>query len=183
MVYQEVTPPCRSSAALFVLLVAVSLLLSGCMGSQALSQGSIASARQPGDKMVQTPEKTKEKYACTLSKKRMLKLEEVQIVPEIVTPGKEINQRLQYAFCPLTPSETLKGNITRTVLFKGREVFRDTTAYEFKPGTWTVDVFIGIPKDAGSGIYAIDIALRYGNETLQESNAFIVRGPKSSNAD
>ena len=74
MVYQEVIPPCRPSTALFVLLVAVSLLLSGCMGSQALSQGIIAPTRQPGDKMVQTPEKTKEKYACTLSKKRMLKL-------------------------------------------------------------------------------------------------------------
>jgi len=180
MVYQEVTPPCRPSAAFFVLLVAVSLLLSGCKGSHALSQGIITPTRQPGDKMVQTPEKTREKYACTLSKKRMLKLEEVQIVPEIVTPGKEINQRLQYAFCPLTPSETLKGNITRTVLFKGREVFRDTTAYEFKPGTWTVDVFIGIPKEAGSGIYAVNIALRYGNETLKESNAFIVKSPKPS---
>jgi hypothetical protein len=106
----------------------------------------------------------------------MLKLEEVQIVPDIVTAGKEINQRLQYAFCPFTPSETLKGNITRTVLFKGKAVFRDTTAYEFKPGTWTVDVFIGIPKEAGNGIYEVNVALRYGNETLTQSNAFIVKG-------
>src|SRR2546428_458040 len=109
MVYQEVTPTCRLSAALFLLLVAVSLLLSGCMDSlKAVSQGIIASAREPGDKMVRTLEKTKEKYACTLYTKRMLKLEEVQVLPEIVTHGKEINQRIQYAFCPFTPSETLK---------------------------------------------------------------------------
>ena len=177
MVYQEVTPKCRLSAALFILLVAVSLMLSGCMDSlKAVSQGTIASTRQPGDKMVHTPEKTKEKYACALYTKRMLKLEEAQVLPEIVTPGKEINQRIQYAFCPFTPSETLKGSITRTVLFKGREVFRDTTAYEFKSGTWTVDVFIGIPKEAGSGVYAVNVALQYENETLEESNLFIVKG-------
>ena len=177
MVYQEVTPTCRLSAALFLLLVAVSLLLSGCMDSlKAVSQGIIASAREPGDKMVRTLEKTTEKYACALYTKRMLKLEEVQVLPEIVTHGKEINQRIQYAFCPFTPSETLKGSITRTVLFKGSEVFRDTAAYEFKPGTWTVDVFIGIPKEAGSGVYTVNVALRYENETLEESNALIVKG-------
>ena len=177
MVYQEVTPTCRLSAALFLLLVAVSLLLSGCMDSlKAVSQGIIASAREPGDKMVRTLEKTKEKYACALYSKRMLKLEEVQVLPEIVTHGKEINQRIQYAFCPFTPSETLKGSITRTVLFKGSEVFRDTTAYEFKPGTWTVDVFIGIPEEAGGGVYTVNVALRYENETLEESKALIVKG-------
>ena len=136
-----------------------------------------ASTRNPGDKMVRSPEKTKEKYACAPYNKRRLQLEEVQLFPDRVMPGTEINQRIQYAFCPLTPSEILKGSITRTVLFKGNQVFRDTTAYEFKPGTWTVDVFIGIPKEAGSGVYALNIALQYGNETLKESNSFIVKGP------
>jgi len=99
MVYQEVTPTCRLSAALFLLLVAVSLLLSGCMDSlKAVSQGIIASAREPGDKMVRTLEKTKEKYACALYSKRMLKLEEVQVLPETVTHGKEINQHIQLGF-------------------------------------------------------------------------------------
>ncbi len=183
MVYQEVTPKCWLSDALFLLLVAVSLMLSGCavveqpMDSlKAVSQGIIASMRKQGDKMVRTPDKTKEKYACSPYRKNMLKLEEVQVLPGIVTPGKEINQRIQYAFCPFAPSETLQGSIARTVLFKGNEVFRDTTAYEFKPGTWTVDVFIGIPKEAKSGVYAINIALQYGNETLKESNSFIVKG-------
>jgi hypothetical protein len=61
------------------------------------------------------------------------------------------------------------------VLFKGREVFQDTTNYEFKPGTWTVDVFIGIPKEAGGGVYALAVALQYGNETLKERNSFVVK--------
>ena len=183
MVYQKVTPKFQSSAALFILLVAASLMLSSCavveqpMDSiRTVSQNIIASTRKQGDKMVRTPEKTKEKYACVPYNKRMLKLEEVQVLPDVVTPGKEINQRIQYAFCPFVPSEILKGSITRAVLFKGNEIFRDTTVYEFKPGTWTVDVFIGIPKEAQSGVYALNIALQYGNETLKESNSFIVKG-------
>jgi hypothetical protein len=172
MVYQEMTPKFRPSAALFILLVAVSLMLSGC----AVYQGIIADTRKPGDKMMRTPEKTKEKYACVSYGKRMLKLEEVQILPDVVASGKEINQRIQYAFCPFAPSETLKGSIIRTVLFKGNKVFQDTTAYEFKPGTWMVEVFIGIPKEAQSGVYVLNIALQYGNETLKGSNAFTVKG-------
>ena len=54
-------------------------------------------------------------------------------------------------------------------------MFRDTTNYEFKPGTWTVDVFIGIPKEAVSGVYALDVALRYENQTLKKSNSFMVK--------
>ena len=183
MVYQKVTPTFQLSASFFLLLIAVFLILSGCAvveqpmeSIRTVSQNIIVSTRKQGDKMVRTPEKTKEKYACVPYKKRMLKLEEVQILPDTVTPGKEINQRIQYAFCPFVPSETLKGSITRSVLFKGNEMFRDTTAYEFKPGTWTVDVFIGIPKEATGGVYALNIALQYGNETLKESNSFTVKG-------
>jgi hypothetical protein len=178
MVYQEVTPPCRLSAVRLLLLVAGALLLSGCMDSlRAVSQGIMASTRQPGDTMVHTLEKTQEKYACVLAHTRRLTLEAVQVLPERVKPGTEINQRLQYAFCPLRSLDMLKGSITRTVRFKGRAVFRDITAYAFKPGTWTVDVFIGIPQDAGSGVYAVSVALQYDYETLEGSNIFLVKGP------
>jgi len=126
-------------------------------------------------KMVRTLEQTKEKYACASYRKTMLQLEDVQILPAMTIPGKEINQRIRYALCPFTPSSTLKGSITRTVLFKGKQLFRDTTDYDLKPGTWTIDVFIGIPKEAVSGMYTLDVALRYENQTLKTSNSFIVK--------
>jgi len=172
MVHQEVAPKCWSSAALFLgrVLIALSLTLSGCAASQRL----IVSMRQPGEKMMRTPEKTQEKYACAPYRKTMLHLEDVQVLPEVVTPGKEINHRMRYAFCPFTPSGLLQGRITRTVLFKGKPMFRDTTDYAFKPGTWTVDVFIGIPQEAESGVYALDVTLRYEKHTLKESRSFIV---------
>src|SRR5437870_3703673 len=153
-VYQKVTPKFWLSAPVFlsVVLAILSLTLSGCVA-----------VHKPGEKIVRTPEETKETYTCAAYRKTMLHLEDVQVLPDIVTPGKEINQRIRYAFCPLTPSSTLKGSITRTVLFKGKQMFCDTTNYEFKPGTWTVDVFIGIPKEAARGVYALDVALRYEN--------------------
>src|SRR2546427_6077514 len=71
-------------------LVVLSLVLVGC--------SSIASMRKPGEKMVRTPEETKEKYACAPYRKTLLQLEDVQVLPEMVMPGKEINHRIRYAF-------------------------------------------------------------------------------------
>jgi hypothetical protein len=188
MVYQEMTSECDSSAAAFlhVVRVVVLLALSGCAAMEHMnpiddlkvaSQGVMASMRKQGEKMVRTPEQTREKYACAPYSKTMFQLEEVEVLPGVVTPGKEINQRIRYAYCPLTPSGTLKGKIIRAVLFKGEEVYHDTTDHEFKPGTWTVDVFIGIPREAASGVYALDLTLRYAGQTLKESNSFVVKGP------
>ena len=187
MVYQEMTPKFGLLAPgfLYVVRVAVLLTLSGCAAIENIkpidnlkvaSQSVIASMRKQGEKMVRTPEQTKEKYACAPSSKTMFRLEEVEVLPAVVTPGKEINQRIRYAYCPLTPSGTLKGRIVRAVLFKGEELYHDTTDYEFKPGTWTVDVFIGIPKEAASGVYALNVTLRYEGQTLKESNSFVVKG-------
>ena len=165
-VYQKVTPKLWPLARVFlsILLYILLLTLSSCV-----------TTHKPGERMVRTPEETKGKSTCTPYSKTMLQLEDVQVSPDIVTPGKEINQRIRYAFCSLTPSSTLKGSITRIVLFEGKQMFRDTTNYEFKPGTWTVDVFIGIPQEAVSGVYALDVALRYDNQTLKKSNSFIVK--------
>jgi hypothetical protein len=174
MVYQEVTANVWRLVSVFFsgVLVVFSLTLSSC----AVAQDIIVSRRKAGEQMVHTPQKTQEKYGCAPYRQAMLQLEEVQVLPDVVTPGKEINQRIRYAFCPMTPSGILKGSITRVVLFKGKEVFRDSTNYEFKPGTWTVDVFIGIPQEAGSGVYALDVALRYEKQLLKRSNSFIVKG-------
>jgi hypothetical protein len=165
-VYQEVTPKFWLSAPVFlrVLRATLTLTMSSCV-----------TTHKPGERIVRTYEETKGKYTCTPYRKTILQLEDIRILPDIVTPGKEINQKIRYAFCSLTPSSTLKGSITRTVLFKGKQMFRDTTNCEFKPATWTIDVFIGIPKEAVSGVYALDVTLRYENQTLKKSNSFIVK--------
>jgi hypothetical protein len=187
MVHQEMKAtawvPLR--IVLHTVLVVFGLTLGGCASMETIkpvdtlkgiSQRFRASLRKQGEKKVLTPEQTQAKYACPSSRETRLYLEEVQILPEVVSPGKELNQRIRYALCRATASGTLKGSITRAVSFNGEEMFRDVTNYEFKAGTWIVDVFIGIPQEAVSGAYSLDTALKYSGQTLRESDVFIVKG-------
>src|SRR4030095_5642410 len=75
MVYQEIAPKCGRLTPIFLHLVRVALLLalSGCATMENMnpiddlkvaSQSVMASMRKQGEKMVRTPEQTKEKYAC-----------------------------------------------------------------------------------------------------------------------
>ncbi len=171
--------PGRFSLYLYIMLVISALILGGCKATttkiQELQQKFVRSMRKPGEKMVASPENTSKKYSCSPYKQTILVLEKAETIPSKVFPGEEINQRIRYALCPYTPSGTVRGEIIRTVLFKGETAFQDVTNYEFKPGTWTVDVFIEIPYDAQSGIYALEVVLTYSQKTTRESNTFIVK--------
>jgi hypothetical protein len=161
------------------MLVALLLLFAGCASTapvQRMYQTLAASMRKPGEKMVRTLEETQKEYSCAAYRKPVFKLEEVQVLPEIVTRGKEINQRLRYAFCPSTPAETLRGNVRRTVHSNGKVIFSDTASYEFKPGTWIIDAFIGVPEQARNGVYGADVVLQWKNQRLKGSGSFVVRG-------
>ena len=133
--------------------IALLLPLNGCT--------TVASTRKEGDTMVYGPEKTQEQYSCASAKRVILQLEEVQILPEVVPSEKEINHRIRYALCPYPRTEILGGDIVRVVRFNQRGVFRDAAFYQFKPGTWIVDAFIGIPKGARSSTYTIGTAMKY----------------------
>jgi hypothetical protein len=174
----------RSLLMLHTALVAFILIISGCVPVQTItpadtrqevSQKNHASARTQGEKKVLSPEQTQAKSACTSSRGALLYLEEVQVLPEVLAAGQEIHQRIRYAVCRAAAAGALKGSITRAVSFNGEEMFRDMTDYEFKPGTWTVDVFIGIPKAAGSGTYSLDTTLKSGRQTLREKDVFTVK--------
>jgi hypothetical protein len=128
-----------------------------------------------GDKMVSNPEKTQEKYSCISGKKDILQLEDLQIQPRIVSPGREINHRIQYAFCPISNNETAKGNIIRIVRTKQQELFRDVEDYEFKAGTWIVDAFIGIPNGTRDGMYTVETIVKYKKISIDATRSFIVR--------
>jgi hypothetical protein len=163
------------------ILIILTLNLCGCSATANLEvmwQRVLTSMRKQGEIMVRTPEKTHDKYSCEPYQKIVFQLEEIEILPTVISAGSELNQRIRYAFCPYTPSGTLKGSIVRTVLFKGAQISHDNADYEFKPGTWRIDVFIGIPEDAENGSYAIDTILRYGSETIKKTHSFVVKGRK-----
>jgi hypothetical protein len=130
--------------------------------------------RDPGENMARSPESTAEMYSCKPYTRNKLILEHAEVIPKRVSAGDEVNQRVRYAFCPYVPAGTVDGKIVRTVYFKGVSLFQDVSNYEFKPGTWTVDAFIIIPSDAQSGVYAIEVVLRYGGEVIRRSDTFTV---------
>ena len=158
-------------------LITLLLSLNGCSPVgyiKQVSQATVASTRKEGDKMVYGPERTQEQYACASAKRVILQLEEVQILPEVVSSGKEINHRIRYALCPFPRTEILGGDIIRVVRFDQREVFRDVAFYQFKPGTWTVDAFIGIPKEARGGIYTIETTIKYKKLAINDRKSITV---------
>ncbi len=176
----KVTSPRVGIPLWAVCVLALSLLpvLNGCAQTaeaikQAYERVKI-SMRDAGEKLVASPEETRAKYSCRRNQQQLV-LEKVEVLPETIYHGEEINQRIRYAFCPATPSGTVRGKIVRKVLYRGEVAFEDISDQEFKPGTWVVDAFITIPKEAQAGVYALEAVVTWGGETKRESSSFIVK--------
>ena len=137
-----------------------------------LSQKFVRSIRDPGDHLILSEEKTNLNYVCSKYKPNRLFIEKLEIVPSVITKGEEFNQRVQFALCS---KNTVNGTITRILKYKGNDIFSDSESYEFKPGTWAVDVFIEVPPDAEGGKYQFEITLKYGYKSSYKSESFIVQ--------
>jgi hypothetical protein len=125
--------------------------------------------------MVSAPEKTQGQYSCTTAKRVVFHIEDVQILPEVVSSGQEINHRVRYALCPFPRGEIVGGDIVRVVRLNQQELFRDVDIYQFKPGTWIVDALIGIPKEAQGGTYTIETIMKYKKISINNKKSFTVR--------
>ena len=169
----------------FIIIFMSSLISGGCAATmnrldqtvntiKELQQKFVRSIREPGEKMVVSPEKTSENHSCHPGRTTFI-LELTEVIPNTVSPGEEIDQRIRYAMCPHTPSDKLRGQIIRTVLYKGVSMFKDVTDYEFKPGSWTVDAFIQVPDDARSGVYLLEVVVKYSQTTTRRTNEFVVQ--------
>jgi len=142
---------------------------------QELEQKMVKSMRKSGEQLAASPDDTAKAHSCESGKENALFLELSEVLPERVSPGSEINHRLQVAFCPYAPSGTVKGAIVRRILHKGQATFADSAQHEFKPGTWTIDAFITIPKNAPGGIYALEVLVNYQGKSLKQTHNFVVK--------
>ena len=160
-------------------LAGSTLLLTACASAgdmmQELEQKAVKSTRKSGERLAASPDDTAKAHSCESGKENVIFLELSEVLPERVNPGSEINHRLQVAFCPYAPSGTVKGAIVRRVLHKGRVTFTDSAQHEFKPGTWTIDAFITIPKNAPAGIYAMEVLVSYQDKSLKQTHNFVVK--------
>ena len=155
--------------------LALCLLLNGC-ASQLVGKTRRA-LREPGERLLDLPERVASDYACATKLLPHLELERNEINPKRVRAGSELNHRIVYAMCPRASTEVVAGTFTTQVRFKGRIVMRDDVAgFEFKPGRWSVDTFVRLPEDAEKGVYALEIRFDEGNVHVDESLTFGVDG-------
>jgi hypothetical protein len=158
------------------LALVLCVMLSGCASSQLVGRMRRAS-RDPGQMLLDLPDKVEKRYAC---KERVLpwfKLERNEINPKRVEPGSQLNHRIEYALCPKSATAVVTGTLTTRVRFKGQVVkLEEIPDFEFKPGRWRVDAFVRLPESAEPGVYALEIHFAEGNVRINQSLTFGVDG-------
>jgi hypothetical protein len=148
--------------------------LSGC---SAIHQQIVAAARQPGDKLLSTPEQIAREPNCANRQQPFVQVESMEVLPEMVKAGGRINHRLIYAMCPLNKfTDTIKARVTRNMFFKGEPVARNVKdAVELKAGRWAIDSFFTLPPESPLGVYALEVSLEIpGGRTQKEVRSFVV---------
>lgn len=162
------------NVALGCLLLSIPLAVLSCSSVKGAGQRFMRSLRYPGEKQLISVEDTVKRYDCSSDKKKgKLIIEDIEVIPNPVSRDEEINQRIVYAFCPgKTPAS--KGKIVRTVLYKGEQVFQDSASYQFKGGTWILDAFISIPKDAPKGAYVMQLLVAHDGKPFRKDIKFEV---------
>jgi hypothetical protein len=114
--------------------------------------------REPGQELVDLPEKVERQYDCQEKRLPFFRLEKSELSPIRVRPGEEFNHRMVYAMCPENPTEVIEGTLVTRIRFKGEPILTETLeAFEIKPGRWIVDAFIAIPETAEVGVYALEL--------------------------
>ncbi len=147
----------KLSKNLLGLLVAIFsvVALSGCT---TLYQQAVAATRQPGEQITTTPDELWKEMDCSNRERPFVRAESMEVLPEMIRPGARVNYRLIYVMCPAKPSEVIKTNVARRMLFKGEQVARNVNAgFEIKPGRWIVDSFFTLPIDSPLGVYALEV--------------------------
>jgi hypothetical protein len=169
------------TVAIFLALLHLAML-AGCA---ALYQQTVAAIRQPGDHIAATPDRVWLDFRCAERERPFVRVESMEVVPEMIKPGGRVNYRLIYVMCPLKPSETIKTSVHRTMLFRGEQVARNVNNdFELKPGRWVVDSFFTLPTNSPLGVYALEVGFETPNGQAHKrvrsfvvSNEYYLSGP------
>lgn len=124
-------------------------------------------------KLVSTPEEAARDLGCKPGEERFI-LVKSEVLPQRVKPGAEINHRVEYGYCPKTPTATIVGKLERRILFKGKNLYTEGDDFEFRPGLWVVDRFLTIPHESETGLYALESHAKAGRADAKDVNSFYV---------
>ena len=173
----------RIGMFLFILIGLISLSMISCaqlntVGEQIQSVywDIQKTMRKPGEKLITHPDKVWEKYQCASKELPMLVVETNEILPPQLNSGEELNHHFTYIMCPASPSQVIKGRLTRLIYYEGRIIFKDITDdFELKPGEWSVDAFVDIPSQAKPGVYSFEVKFSNGEHAFSKSRHFVVK--------
>ncbi|GBC88801.1 hypothetical protein HRbin13_00932 [bacterium HR13] len=130
---------------------------------------AIVAGRSPGEKLLSTYQSVL-KSEC--NRGDLLKINENALLPEVVERGEKINHRIVYTLCS---ESSIKGEIVRSVIKDNKAIMMDSSEYEFKPGKWSVDAFVVVPREAQPGTYVFESILKYRGETSRGRFPFVVK--------
>ncbi len=145
-------------------LVAAIIGLVALSGCTTLYQQAVAATRRPGEQITTTPDQLWQEMDCSNRERPFVRAESMEVLPEMIRPGGRVNYRLIYVMCPSKPSEIIKTQVARSMLFKGEQVARNVNdAFEIKPGRWIVDSFFTLPMNSPLGVYALEVVFEAPN--------------------
>jgi hypothetical protein len=128
--------------------------LASCAETSPVVPAVPAAKPEPGEKLILDQEAAGRMYNCNHKKLPFVAIEENEISPLTLHPDEEFHQRFVYTMCPSKTLKTVKGQLDRTISFKGNVIFDGSDSFEFKPGKWNVDAYIKIPPNAEPGAYS-----------------------------
>lgn len=179
--------PCRKLQKIWLPIIFVIFpLLMSCAPLQIVGekiQGAYwnlqKDMRKPGEELLTHPNDVWKKYDCGNKKLPMLSIENNEIMPPKLPPGKELNHHFEYVMCPAKPSQVIQGNLTRLIYYKNQVIFKDVSRnFEFKPGKWSLDAFITIANEAKPGVYSLEVKFSGMGQAFSKSEHFVVTAKK-----
>jgi len=164
---------CLNRNAVLFLVIATALLAGGCSKMKPAWEKSTATLKEA---FSSSEEGKPGKFACPQIEQHQLSIETSEISPDQVYPDDEITHTVTYALCAPTDKFTMQGTLTRRIIFKGKELFRDSGIETFKAGTKrSIEAEITIPERAPAGLYTLETIIQHENVTIKRSATFYVK--------
>jgi hypothetical protein len=184
-VYQDCAPVAPATAQLLMLILCYCLVACAELSQHSATalregeQNSTETLPRPGEHLIIHPNFIRESDSCNRKKLPFMLIEKSELMPTVITPGKEFNHRFIYVFCPRSKkSRPIGGTLYRKIYFQGRLIFEDVSKrYQFKPGKWSVDAFITVPPEVKPGSYALVVTFKAKNINLEKNASLIIEEP------
>jgi hypothetical protein len=122
-----------------------------------------------------TEEQTAKDYDYETSQGQVLRIEDILVTPQKVSPGGEVQLSMTYAV--LTPESKSNTEITETreITHQGQVVGKPETRVSRPDGTFTSTVPLNLPAGAAKGEYKVRSTVKSANASDSRETSFTVK--------